>query len=58
MMPGVPSPPGAEMAEAFIAAMQASLDSTCDCQACRILRAASRSWRARLAQGGEVAPVR
>jgi len=49
MFPTPGGGPGAEMAEAFLAAMMSASATSCECEACRILRVASTSWRARLA---------
>lgn len=49
MIPGLPPTPGAELGEAFMAAMMSAATNPCECEACRILRNAGQAWRARLA---------
>jgi len=48
MIPSLPTPPGAEMAEAFMGALMAALEGKCECEPCEILRATSRTFRERL----------
>jgi len=48
MFTGVPPPPGADLAEAFLGAILSAMESNCQCEGCQILRAASITWRERL----------